>query len=123
MLRIGREKGKVRVVYDQIGSPTFAGDLADCILSILDFSQKSYYAHGLYHFSNEGVCSWYDFAREILMRSNISASTEPIETKEYPTPAQRPFYSVLNKHKIKSTFGIKVPHWQEGLNACLKDMV
>jgi dTDP-4-dehydrorhamnose reductase len=121
MLRIGREKGSLRVVFDQVGSPTYAGDLANCILSIIEYSQKSAYAYGIYHFTNEGICSWYDFAREILKRANVECTIEPIETKDYPTPAQRPFYSILNKHKIKSTFGISIPHWQEGLNSCLND--
>lgn len=121
MLRIGREKGSVRVVFDQVGSPTFAGDLADCILSVVKYSQKSKFANGLYHFSNEGVCSWYDFALQILQEANVACAVEPIETKDYPTPVQRPYYSVLNKHKIKSTFGISIPHWRDGLTKCLKD--
>ncbi len=121
MLRIGREKGALRVVFDQVGSPTYAGNLAEAIYSIIQFCQKSIFPHGIYHFSNEGVCSWYDFAREILIKSDVKAKIEPIETKEYPTAAQRPYYSVLNKHKIKSTFGIAIPHWEEGLISCLKD--
>jgi dTDP-4-dehydrorhamnose reductase len=122
MLRLGREKGALRVVSDQVGSPTYAGDLADGILSVIKYCQKSVFPHGIYHFTNEGICSWYDFAREILILANVSASIEPIESKDYPTPAQRPFYSVLNKNKIKSTFGITIPHWQDGLVACLKDI-
>jgi dTDP-4-dehydrorhamnose reductase len=122
MLRLGHEKGALRVVSDQVGSPTYAGDLADGLLSVIKFCQKSVFPHGIYHFSNEGVCSWYDFAREILIKANIAATIEPIETKDYPTPAQRPYYSVLNKHKIKSTFGISIPHWQEGLLSCLNDI-
>jgi dTDP-4-dehydrorhamnose reductase len=121
MLRIGREKAALRVVFDQVGSPTYAGNLADTIYSIIRHSQNSVFQYGLYHFSSEGVCSWYDFAREILIKSEIKASIEPIETKEYPTAAQRPYYSVLNKHKIKSAFGITIPHWEEGLISCLKD--
>ena len=122
ILRIGREKGSLRVVFDQIGSPTYAGDLADGILSIVKYSQKEVFTNGIYHFSNEGVCSWYDFAREILQKANVKCAVEPIETKDYPTPAQRPYYSVLNKHKIKSTFGITIPHWQDGLDSCLKEI-
>jgi dTDP-4-dehydrorhamnose reductase len=121
MLRVGREKGALRVVFDQVGSPTYAGDLADAILAVIRYCQKAVFPHGVYHFSNEGVCSWYDFAREILIKAGVKSSLEPIETKEYPTPAQRPYYSVLNKHKIKATFGITIPHWQEGLVSCLKD--
>jgi dTDP-4-dehydrorhamnose reductase len=121
MLRIGREKGALRVVFDQIGSPTYAGNLAECILSVIKYSQKSGFANGLFHYSNEGVCSWYDFAREIVLQTKIECTIEPIETKDYPTPAKRPYYSVLNKHKIKSTFGITIPHWQDGLISCLKD--
>jgi dTDP-4-dehydrorhamnose reductase len=121
MLRVGKEKGALRVVFDQVGTPTYAGNLADAILSVIKFCQKSTFPHGIYHFSNEGVCSWFDFAREILIKAEVKASLDPIETKEYPTPAQRPYYSVLNKHKIKSTFGIGIPHWQDGLVSCLKD--
>lgn len=123
MLRLGREKGSLRVVFDQVGSPTYAGDVADCILSILQYSQNSGFANGIYHFSNEGVCSWYDFAREIMQRANIECTIEPIETKDYPTPAARPYFSVLNKHKIKSTFGISIPHWQDGLISCMKELI
>lgn len=118
MQRLGTERGEVNVIFDQIGTPTYAGDLAKAITEILpqikDGTKK------LYHFSNEGVCSWYDFAWEIMKLSGIVCKVTPIESKDYPTKAHRPFYSVLNKRKIKEDFGIEIPHWQNGLARCLE---
>ncbi len=120
MLRLGKEREELGVIYDQVGTPTYARDLAQAIISIIQHpilnAQKS---TEIYHFSNEGVCSWYDFAKAIFEFSAIHCHVKPIETKDYPTPATRPHYSLLNKAKIKNTFGITIPYWQDSLHECL----
>lgn len=116
MQSLGKERKELKVVFDQIGTPTYAADLAKTISTIL---QQNVFQPGIYHFSNEGVCSWYDFAKAIFRIKNMECSVQPIETKDYPTKAQRPFYSVLNKAKIKNTFNICIPHWEESLEKCL----
>lgn len=118
MRRLGAEKESLNVVCDQIGSPTYAGDLAQAIVEILP--QLTEQNKGLYQFTNEGVCSWYDFASKIMELSNLTCVVNPIPSSAYPTKATRPFYSVLDKAKIKSTFGIDIPHWEKGLKKCLK---
>lgn len=123
MLRLGRERDALRVVYDQIGAPTYARHLALAVLQMIDLQQKGQLPqnalNGIFHYSNEGVCSWYDFAAAIFELSGTSCVLSPIESKDYPTPAARPFYSVLNKGKIKNAFALKIPHWREGLRECL----
>ncbi|MDD5267272.1 MAG: dTDP-4-dehydrorhamnose reductase [Methylococcales bacterium] len=120
MLRLGKEREELGVIFDQVGSPTSARDLAQAILSIVQHpklgTQKD---TEIYHFSNEGVCSWYDFAKTIFELSAIPCLVKPIETKDYPTPAKRPHYSLLNKAKIKETFGITIPYWKDSLQNCL----
>jgi dTDP-4-dehydrorhamnose reductase len=120
MLRLGKERDELGVIYDQVGTPTFARDLAQGIMSIIQHpilnTQK---ATEIYHFSNEGVCSWYDFAKAIFELSDIHCNVKPIETKDYPTPAKRPHYSLLNKAKIKKTFDITIPYWKDSLKECL----
>ena len=122
MLRLGNFKESIQVVYDQIGTPTYAKDLAKTCLDILsnagstNISKKG----SLYHYSNEGVASWYDFARAIMENSNIDCNIIPIETKDYPTQAIRPLYSVLDKSKITSDFKVTIPHWRDSLANCLK---
>lgn len=118
MRRLGAEKESINVVADQIGTPTFAGDLAAAIVQIIPQMTKE--NSGIYHFTNEGVCSWYDFATEIMEQSNLNCVVNPIKSSQYPTPAARPFYSVLDKDKIKQTFGIKINHWKRSLQTCLK---
>jgi len=115
MLRLGEEKESLSVIFDQVGTPTYAGDLASAIIAVLEASEHSIFSPGIYHFSNEGVCSWYDFALKIIQLAQLDCSVLPIETKEYPTPATRPHFSVLNKHKIKTTYGITIPHWEKSL--------
>ena len=115
MLRLGKEKDTLSVVYDQVGTPTYATDLALAVMQIIDNGFNGYH---LYHYSNEGVLSWYDFAYEIFALSGVKVHINPIETNQYPTPAKRPAYSVLSKEKIKS-IGIKVPYWKESLAQCL----
>ena len=118
MRRLGAEKDSLNVVADQIGSPTFAGDLADAIVEIIP--QMTSENSGVYHFTNEGVCSWYDFATEIMEMSGLACKVNPIKSAQYPTPAKRPFYSVLDKDKIKQVFGINIKHWKKGLEKCIK---
>jgi len=118
--KYGRERGHLNMIYDQIGTPTHAADLAAAILAIIP--QCENHQREIYHYSNEGVCSWYDFALEILDQSGIKCTVAPITTFEYPLPATRPFYSVLNKAKIKNDFNIKIPHWKESFTRCLKEL-
>ena len=118
MLRLGADRDKLTIIFDQIGSPTYARDLAKAMLDIIQQQPATF--SGIYHYSNEGVCSWFDFARAIFDLKNINCSTSPIETKDYPTPAQRPPFSLLNKGKIKATFGIEIPYWRDSLKACLE---
>ena len=120
MLRLGKEKESLGVIFDQIGTPTWAHDLAEAIVSIVITAEKSRNSFsGIYHYSNEGVCSWYDFSVKIMQLSGSSCKVKPIETIDYPTPATRPAYSVLNKKKIKDTFKLEIPHWEESLKKCL----
>lgn len=120
MRRLGAEKESLNVIFDQIGTPTYAKDLAQAIVDILPKLTSG--SKEIYNFSNEGVCSWYDFATEIMNESGLSCKVNPIESKDYPTPAKRPFYSVLNKSKIKNDFGIKINHWTVSLKICLESM-
>ena len=117
MIKLGKERDLLNVIFDQIGTPTYAADLADTIMKILIHEN---FTTGIYHFSNEGVCSWYDFTKSIHRISGINCNVKPIESKEYPTPTPRPHFSVLNKAKIKSTYGLNIPHWEESLEKCLK---
>lgn len=117
MLRLGKEKDSLGVIYDQVGTPTYAQDLARVILDILP--KLSNDKVEIYHYSNEGVLSWYDFAKVIMDTASLDCKVNPIETFEYPTPAKRPHYSVLSKRKIKSTFNIDIPYWKDSLNDCL----
>jgi dTDP-4-dehydrorhamnose reductase len=122
MLRLGKERSELNVLFDQVGTPCYAADLANVILQIIDTSEKtaSFYS-GIYHYSNEGVCSWYDFAFEIMKMAGLNCYVRPIETKDYPSIVNRPAYSVMNKGKIKEVFKIKIPHWTDGLERCLKE--
>jgi len=118
MLRLGKERDAVGVVYDQIGSPTYAADLAKAILHILP--KVSNDRVGIYHYSNEGLCSWYDFARAIFELTDLQVKVNPIESNQYPLPAKRPFYSILNKTKIKEEYQLEIPHWKDSLERCLQ---
>ncbi|MBE0491134.1 MAG: dTDP-4-dehydrorhamnose reductase [Sulfurospirillum sp.] len=124
MLRLGKEKESLGVIFDQVGTPTYAKDLAKAILEIIPQlgTSNSFEANGvqIYNYSNEGIVSWYDFAKEIMKMAKLPCQINPIETKEYPTPAKRPHYSLLNKSKIKSTFNIEIPYWKDGLDDCLR---
>ena len=117
MIRLGREREQLGVVFDQIGTPTYARDLARVILLAVDRG----IVPGVYHFSNEGVTSWYDFTKAIHRLAGIdSCQVSPIHTEDYPVPAPRPHYSVLDKPKIKRTYGIDIPWWEDSLKACIK---
>ena len=112
MLRLGLEKDKLSIVYDQIGTPTYAVDLAKAIMYIIDSKREAY---GTYHYSNLGVASWYDFAKAIFEISNIDIEVNPIKSILYPTPAKRPQFSVLNTEKIRKTFHLDIPYWRDSL--------
>ena len=119
MIRLGKERDGLGVVFDQIGTPTYANDLARAIYTIINKG----IVRGIYHFSNEGVCSWYDFTVAIHRLAGItSCKVKPLHTAEYPAKANRPAYSVLDKTKIKTTFGIEIPHWEESLERCIGKM-
>ncbi len=122
MLRLGKERESLNVVFDQIGTPTYAHDLAAAILKIVgqvEGADDKKALMGLYLYSNEGISTWYDFTKAIFAIKNINCKVTPIETSEYPTAAKRPPFSALNKAKIKSTFNLEIPHWQESLRKCL----
>ena len=117
MLRLGAERTELKIIADQIGTPTYAIDLAECILAIIKADNKQY---GTYHYSNEGVASWYDFAQAIFDISKTEVKVYPIRTSQYPTPAIRPAFSVMDKAKVKSTFNIEIPYWRHSLEICIK---
>ena len=120
MLRLTAEREQLNVVFDQVGTPTYAGDLALAIFSIIegDVYEGN---EGVYHFSNEGVCSWYDFATEIAIAAgNTACKVQPCHSSEFPSPVTRPAFSVLDKSKIKNTFGIEIPHWRDSMLYCIK---
>ena len=123
VLRLGKERDELGFVFDQVGTPTYAGDLAAAILSVVTADEKGAFVPGIYHYSNEGVCSWYDFTVKILQIAGIDCRIRPIETKDYPTKAVRPPYSVLNKNKIKETYKIVIPHWETSLRICMKKLI
>lgn len=118
MLKLSSEQDTLNVVFDQIGTPTYAKDLARVIYDIIENDKLG--EQGTYHFSNEGVCSWYDFAKEIAGLSGSVCDIRPCHSDEFPSKAVRPHFSVLDKTKVKETFGIRIPHWKESLAACLK---
>lgn len=120
MLRLGKEKESLGVIFDQVGTPTYAKDLAKTILDIIP--QITNEKVEIYNYSNEGVLSWYDFAKEIMRMAKLNCKINPIETFQYPTPAKRPHFSLLNKSKIKTTFNIEIPYWKDSLDECLKLM-
>ncbi|WP_298999917.1 dTDP-4-dehydrorhamnose reductase [uncultured Tenacibaculum sp.] len=119
MMKLGNERESLGVIYDQIGTPTYARDLAKVCLHIISLDRKIDRDSKIYHFSNEGVASWYDFAKAIMEFGNISCSVKPIESKDYKTLAKRPHYSVLNKQKIKNDFTIEIPYWRDSLKECI----
>ena len=117
MRKLGAEREELRVIWDQVGTPCYAIDLAGAILTIIESRSTAY---GLYHYSNEGLTSWYDFATAIFELSQLPTRTVPIRTAEYPTKATRPPFSVMDKSKLKQTFGLAIPHWRASLEVCIK---
>jgi len=119
------QRSDLRVVYDQVGTPTFAEDLARAIMHIISEvdAHNMEFVPGVFNFSNEGVCSWYDLAVEVCRLINCKGKVIPIETHEYPTPAKRPVYSVLNKSRIKEVYGVEVPYWRDSLEKCIKNLL
>lgn len=125
ILELGRQREKsgdrLKMVNDQIGTPTCAADLVQTIVAVIDnINNFCTFKPGIYHFSNEGECTWYEFAQKILQLKEVSVQVVPISTSEYPTPAKRPPYSVLDKTKIKTALGIDIPHWRDSLTTFLK---
>jgi dTDP-4-dehydrorhamnose reductase len=119
MIRLGQEKAELGVIFDQVGTPTYARDLATAIFTAINQG----IVPGIYHFSNEGVISWYDFTKAIHRITGITTChVKPLHTMEYPTPAARPHYSVLDKTKIKNTYGIEVPYWEDSLRECISKL-
>ncbi len=121
MLKLGKERDSLGVIFDQIGTPTYAKDLAKTILDIIPKIENKDVE--IYHYSNEGVVSWYDFAKEIMKVAEIDCEINPIETHQYPAPAKRPHYSLLNKVKIKEIFDIGIPFWKDSLKSCLNKII
>ena len=116
MIRLGKEKSELGVIFDQIGTPTYARDLARVIMTAIEKGIQP----GVFHFSNEGVISWYDFTKAIHRLAGITTChVRPLHTSEYPTPAHRPHYSVLDKTKLKTAYGIEVPYWEDSLAECI----
>ena len=133
MMNLTATKSQLKVVFDQVGTPTYAKDLADAILvAIADYkkaltanrSPLTYGKSGVYHFSNEGVCSWYDFTKMIAeLAGNTNCDIQPCHSDEFPSPVKRPAYSVLDKTKVKETFGLKIPYWTDSLRKCMSNML
>ncbi len=120
MIRLGKERDTLGVIFDQVGTPTYARDLARAIFAAI----RQGVVPGVYHFSNEGVCSWYDFTKAIHRIAGITdCKVNPLHTEEYPTPAKRPHYSVLDKTKIKNTYQIEIPYWEDSLKECISQLV
>ncbi len=124
MLLLGKERNELKVVFDQIGTPTYARELASAILEIIGKIKldKKTTTKEIYHYTNEGVASWYDFATEIFRIKNINCKTYPVDSSEFPTPAKRPHFSVLNKTKIKKDFDLSIPHWVDSLKEMLNNL-
>ncbi|MFK7972227.1 MAG: dTDP-4-dehydrorhamnose reductase [Bacteroidia bacterium] len=127
MMRLGAERDALSVVFDQIGTPTYTRDLADALLHIVAADSNGrvdkHELGGVYHYANEGVTSWYDFAHAIFELADIDCKLSPIRSAAYPTPAARPTYSVLDKNRFKATFGMEIPHWRDSLKHCLAALV
>lgn len=122
MLQLGNERDALGVIFDQVGTPTYAYDLAETLLHILQSPKRIDDKVEIYHYSNEGVASWYDFAKAIFELSEITCEVKPILTEEYPTPAKRPHYSLLDKTKIKKAYDVDIPYWRDALKRCLQVM-
>lgn len=124
MLRLMREKDEIRVVYDQVGTPTYAADLAGAIIKLVKGTVEGTlpFEPGIYHYASDGVCSWFDFAKEIARLTGSKTAIIPVETRQYPAPAPRPWYSVLSKDKIRKVYGLDIPYWKDSLATCIKEL-
>lgn len=123
MIKLGKERDSLNIVSDQIGTPTYAHDIARVTMDIVEqISQSGFNNYGIYNFSNSGITNWADFARKIFELENIVCEVYPITTVEFGAKAPRPLWSVLSKEKIKSVFGVKIPHWEESLKKCLEEL-
>lgn len=120
MRQLTATKDSLKVVFDQVGTPTYAGDLAALIYKLIE--ENLLHHQGIYHFSNEGVCSWYDFAKEISELSGNRCDIQPCHSDEFPSRVERPHFSVLDKTKVKETFGIKIPYWKDSLKKCISEL-
>lgn len=120
MRQLTADKERIKVVFDQVGTPTYAGDLATLIFKVIEERMLDH--QGIYHFSNEGVCSWYDFAVEICEQSGNTCDIQPCHSDEFPSKVKRPHFSVLDKTIIKCTFGITIPHWKQSLRKCMNEL-
>lgn len=125
ILKKGAVQKELRVVADQVGTPTYAGHLAQAILTIIDKVEKKItpFTAGIFHYTNEDSCSWYDFAVAIKEETGLPCEITPVKTEDFPLPAKRPFYSVLSKEKISTTYKLEIPHWKEGLRVCLEQIL
>ncbi len=123
MTRLGKQKEQLNVVYDQVGTPTYARDIAQTLLAIISQCEKGEAHYGVFNYSNEGVTSWYDMAKEIFRYKKLDCRLNAILTKDYPTPAVRPHYSVLDKSKIKQNYKLDIPHWRDSLHDCLNLLI
>lgn len=122
MRRLTAERDSLNVVFDQVGTPTYAGDLASLLYNVIE--KRQFEEHqGIYHFSNEGVISWYDFAKEICELSGNSCDIKPCHSNEFPSKVKRPSFSVLDKTKVKETFGVEIPYWKESLKKCIEELI
>lgn len=122
ILKIAQEKTEINVVYDQVGTPTYAGDLANTIVNIILFSEKYSFSPGIYNYSNNGVCSWYDFAMAVLALTDHSCKIHPVRSHEFAQAAQRPEFSVMDKRKIQQVFSLDIPYWRDSLSVALNNM-
>lgn len=120
MQQLTADRDSLKVVFDQVGTPTYARDLADVIFKVIE--EEQFDKQGIYHFSNEGVCSWYDFAKEICDLSGNTCDIQPCHSDEFPSKVKRPHFSVLDKTKLKSAFNIKVPYWKDSLIKCINEL-
>ncbi len=123
ILRLAAEKNTLDVVFDQTGNPTYARDLANALFTIIQMIEKGNFFRGIYHFANEGVCSWYDFARSIIDLKGYSTKINPVDSSAFPRPAPRPPYSVLDKSHIKKQFNISIPYWRDSLKECINKIM
>jgi len=121
IIKLATDRNELKIIADQIGTPTYAGDLASAIMTVITNYPENNKTE-VYHFSNQGIASWYDFAFEIISQTKLDCNVLPIKTEEYPLPAKRPFYSVMDKRKFTDTFGIAIPHWKQSLKTCILNL-